>query len=165
VKVVVGTAPGSASASKAEKAGLTVQPIEQAVADADLVMLLLPDEHQAALYRRSSPSMRKGAALAFAHGFNIHFGQIEPRTDLDVIMIAPKGPGHLVRSTYTQGGGVPSLIADAPGCHRSGTQLALSYASANRRRTRPASSRPASAKRPRPTCSASRPCCAAAPPR
>ena len=131
VKVVVALRPGSASASKAEKAGLTVQPIEQAVADADLVMLLAPDEHQAALYRQIEPKLRKGAALAFAHGFNIHYRQIEPRADLDVIMVAPKGPGHLVRSTYTQGGGVPSLIAihqDATGQARN---LALSYASAN----------------------------------
>ena len=95
-------------------------------------MILAPDEHQAKLYRdKVAPNIKEGAALAFAHGFNIHFGQIEPREDLDVIMIAPKGPGHLVRSTYTQGGGVPSLIAvyqDATGAAR---DIALAYASAN----------------------------------
>jgi ketol-acid reductoisomerase len=132
VKVTVALRPGSASAAKAEKAGLSVKPVEEAVRNADLIMILAPDEHQARLYRDLiEPNIKKGAALAFAHGFNIHFGQIEPRADLDVIMIAPKGPGHLVRSTYTQGGGVPSLIAihqDASGRAR---DLALSYASAN----------------------------------
>jgi ketol-acid reductoisomerase len=111
---------------------LTSKPIEEAVQWADVVMILAPDEHQAKLYRDSiAPHIKSGAALAFAHGFNIHFGQIEPKPDLDVIMIAPKGPGHLVRSTYTQGGGVPCLIAvhqDASGQAR---ELALSYASAN----------------------------------
>jgi ketol-acid reductoisomerase len=95
-------------------------------------MILAPDEHQASLYREKiAPNIKQGAALAFAHGFNIHFQQIEPRADLDVIMIAPKGPGHLVRSTYTQGAGVPSLVAvyqDASGRSR---DIALSYASAN----------------------------------
>jgi ketol-acid reductoisomerase len=132
VSVTVGLRPGSASAAKATNAGLQVKPIAQAVADADVVMVLAPDEHQAKLYREEiAPNIREGAALAFAHGFNIHFGQIEPPEDLDVIMIAPKGPGHLVRSTYTQGGGVPSLIAvyqDATGQAR---EIALAYASAN----------------------------------
>ena len=86
--------------------------VADAVKGADVVMILAPDEHQATLYRDSvEPNIKQGAALAFAHGFNIHFGQVVPRSDLDVIMVAPKGPGHLVRSTYTQGGGVPSLIA------------------------------------------------------
>ncbi len=132
VEVVVGLREGSASAAKAITAGLTVQPVAAAVAQADLVMILAPDEHQAALYREQiALHIRQGAALAFAHGFNIHFGQIEPRTDIDVIMIAPKGPGHLVRSTYTAGGGVPALIAvhqDASGQAR---DIALAYASAN----------------------------------
>ena len=132
VSVTVGLRPGSASAAKAQNAGLEVRPIDEAVAGADVVMILAPDEHQARLYREQvEPNIKEGAALAFAHGFNIHFGQIEPREDLDVIMIAPKGPGHLVRSTYTQGAGVPSLIAvyqDASGQAR---ELALSYASAN----------------------------------
>jgi len=132
VSVVVGLRPDSASAAKATAAGLQVKTIEDAVKGADVVAILAPDEHQAKLYRgQIAPNIKQGAALAFAHGFNIHFGQIEPRADLDVIMIAPKGPGHLVRSTYTQGGGVPSLIAvfqDAGGQARN---IALAYASAN----------------------------------
>ncbi len=131
-EVCVGLRQGSASAAKAQAAGLNVKSIEDAVAWADVVMILAPDEHQAALYREQvAPHIKNGAALAFAHGFNIHFRQIEPRADLDVIMIAPKGPGHLVRSTYVEGGGVPTLIAlhqDASGQAR---DIALSYASAN----------------------------------
>jgi len=112
VQVCVGLRDGSSSATKAKKAGITVKSVTEAVKWADLIMILAPDEHQAALYRNEiEPNIKQGVALAFAHGFNIHFQQIVPRPDLDVIMIAPKGPGHLVRSTYTQGGGVPSLIA------------------------------------------------------
>lgn len=132
VEVCVGLRQGSSSAAKAQGAGLTVKGIEEAVGWADVVMMLAPDEHQSALYRAQvAPHIRDGAALAFAHGFNIHFRQIEPRADLDVIMIAPKGPGHLVRSTYVEGGGVPTLIAvhqDASGQAR---DIALAYASAN----------------------------------
>ncbi|QIK37558.1 ketol-acid reductoisomerase [Caldichromatium japonicum] len=132
VSVTVALRPGSTSAIKATNAGLTVKSIPEAVAEADVVMVLAPDEHQAALYRdQIAPNIKQGAALAFAHGFNIHFGQIVPREDLDVIMIAPKGPGHLVRSTYVQGGGVPSLIAvyqDATGQAR---EIAFAYAAAN----------------------------------
>ncbi len=132
VTVTVGLRPGSASAVKASNAGLTVLPIEEAVRGADVVMLLAPDEHQARIYREQiAPNIKEAAALAFAHGFNIHFGQIEPREDLDVIMVAPKGPGHLVRSTYTQGGGVPSLIALYQDATGQAKELALSYASAN----------------------------------
>jgi ketol-acid reductoisomerase len=128
--VVVGLRPGSSSEAKAKKAGLAVSPVKQAIEGADLVMVLVPDEHQAKLYRESiEPAIAKGAALAFAHGFNIHFGQIEPRADLDVIMIAPKGPGHLVRSTYTQGGGVPALIAVHQNASGRARDIALSYAS------------------------------------
>ncbi|MDX1608972.1 MAG: ketol-acid reductoisomerase [Halofilum sp. (in: g-proteobacteria)] len=132
VEVTVGLRKGSGSEKKAKDAGLKVAPIEQACADADVVMLLAPDEHQKKIYdEQLAPNMKEGAALGFAHGFNIHYGQVEPRADLDVIMIAPKGPGHLVRSTYTQGGGVPSLIAverDASGQAR---DVALAYAIAN----------------------------------
>ncbi len=132
VDVVVGLRPGSASVGKAEAAGLSVKSVEQAAASADLVMILAPDEHQAKLYRDEiEPNIKQGAALAFAHGFNIHFGQIEPRPDLDVIMIAPKGPGHLVRSTYTEGGGVPSLIAVFQDASGQAKDIALAYASAN----------------------------------
>ena len=132
VTVTVGLRPGSTSWTKAEKAGLAVKAVRDAVAEADLVMILAPDEQQGDLYRNDiEPAIKQGAALAFAHGFNIHFGQITPREDLDVIMIAPKGPGHLVRSTYQQGGGVPSLIAVAQDKSGQARDIALSYAAAN----------------------------------
>jgi len=132
VEVIVGLRDGSSSAAKAGNAGLTVKPVAEAVAAADIVMMLVPDESQAALYRDEvAPNIKQGAALAFAHGFNIHYEQIEPRADLDVIMIAPKGPGHLVRSTYTQGGGVPSLIAIHQDASGKAKEISLSYASAN----------------------------------
>ena len=132
VTVVVGLRAGSSSWVKAEKAGLIVKPVGDAVKDADVVMILAPDEQQGDLYRTEiEPNIKQGAALAFAHGFNIHFGQIDPRADLDVIMVAPKGPGHLVRSTYTQGGGVPSLIAVAQDKSGQAKEIALAYASAN----------------------------------
>ncbi len=132
VEVVVGLRPGSGSMAKAEKAGVPVASIEDAIKSADLVMVLAPDEHQSKLYQESiEPYIKQGATLAFAHGFNIHFKQIEPRADLDVIMIAPKGPGHLVRSTYTQGGGVPSLIAVHCDVSHKAKDIALSYAAAN----------------------------------
>ncbi len=132
VDVTVALRPGSSSAAKAKNAGLAVKDIEAAVKDADLVMILAPDEHQARLYREQvEPNLKQGAVLAFAHGFNIHFEQVVPREDLDVIMVAPKGPGHLVRSTYTQGGGVPSLIAVYQDASGRAKDIALSYASAN----------------------------------
>lgn len=131
VGVTVGLREGSASIAKAEAAGLAVKPIAAAVEGADLVMMLAPDEHQAGLYEREiAPHIKNGAALAFAHGFNIHFEQILPPAELDVIMVAPKGPGHLVRATYSGGGGVPALIAiyqDASGQAR---EIALAYAAA-----------------------------------
>ena len=132
VKVVVGLRQGSGSWRKAEAAGLAVASIAEATRGADVVMILAPDEQQGDLYRAEiEPNIKQGAALAFAHGFNIHFGQIEPRADLDVIMIAPKGPGHLVRSTYQQGGGVPSLIAIYTDASGQAKDIALSYACAN----------------------------------
>ncbi len=131
VDVRVGLRDGSGSVAKAKNAGLAVLSPADAVKQADLVMVLVPDEHQAQLYGEViAPNLRQGAALAFAHGFNIHFGAIEPRADLDVIMIAPKGPGHLVRSTYTQGGGVPCLIAVQQDMSGSARDVALAYASA-----------------------------------
>jgi len=131
VKVTVGLRKGGASWNKAKNAGLTVKAVADAVTTADIVMILLPDEHHAQVYHDEiEPGMKNGATLAFAHGFNIHFKQIEPRADLDVIMIAPKGPGHLVRSTYTQGGGVPSLIAVAQNPSKRARDIALSYAAA-----------------------------------
>ncbi len=132
VNVVVGLREGSSSAAKAEKAGLTVKPVAEAVREADVVMVLVPDELAAKLYESEiRDNMKQGAALAFAHGFNIHFGYIQPREDMDVFMVAPKGPGHLVRSTYVAGGGVPTLIAVHQDASGNARDIALSYAAAN----------------------------------
>lgn len=132
VNVVVGLREGGASWNKAKAAGLEVASIEKAVEGADVVMILVPDENIARVYREQiEPNIKKGAALAFAHGFNIHFGQVVPREDLDVIMIAPKAPGHTVRSTYAQGGGVPQLIAVEQDKSGKAHDIALSYACAN----------------------------------
>ncbi|GAA0494983.1 ketol-acid reductoisomerase [Pigmentiphaga sp. GD03639] len=132
VKVVVGLRKGGASWDKAANAGLTVKEVNEAVKEADVVMILLPDENIAKVYAENvGPNMKKGAVLAFAHGFNVHYGAVVPREDVDVIMVAPKAPGHTVRSTYTQGGGVPHLVAvyqDKSGAAR---DIALSYAMAN----------------------------------
>jgi ketol-acid reductoisomerase len=132
VEVAVGLRAGSGSARKAEEAGLTVKTVEEAAGWGDVVMILLPDENQEQVYNEQiAPNLKEGATVAFAHGFNIHYRLIEPAADKDVIMIAPKGPGHTVRSTYEEGIGVPSLIAvfqDASGKAR---ELALAYASAN----------------------------------
>ncbi|MDX8409869.1 MAG: ketol-acid reductoisomerase [Mariprofundales bacterium] len=132
VDVTVGLRKGSSSWIKAENTGLKVAELADAVAGADLVMVLLPDENQGDVYRSTiEPNIKQGATLAFAHGFNIHFAIIQPRADLDVIMVAPKGPGHLVRHTFTQGGGVPSLIAVHQDVSGTATQVALSYSCAN----------------------------------
>ena len=132
VKVTVGLRKNGSSWDKAKKAGLTVKEIAQSINGADVVMVLLPDEQMASIYETEiEPNLKKNATVAFAHGFNIHYGQIAPRQDLDVIMIAPKGPGHLVRSTYLQGGGVPSLIAVHQDKSGKARDLALSYAAAN----------------------------------
>ncbi len=131
VKVTVALRKGGASWSKAANAGLEVKEVADAVKDADIVMILLPDETHPEVYQQSiAANMKRGAALAFAHGFNIHYGQIQPREDLDVIMIAPKAPGHTVRSTYAQGGGVPSLIAVHKNASGAARDIALSYACA-----------------------------------
>ena len=132
VKVTVGLRKDGASWKKAANAGLQVKEVAEAVKDADVVMMLLPDEQIAEVYKNEvHANIRQGAALAFAHGFNVHYGQVIPRADLDVIMIAPKAPGHTVRSTYTQGGGVPHLIAVYQDKSGSARDLALSYATAN----------------------------------
>ncbi|MBV8123076.1 MAG: ketol-acid reductoisomerase [Paucibacter sp.] len=132
VKVTVGLRRGGASWAKAENAGLKVAEIADAVRGADVVMILLPDEQIADVYRREvEPNIKQGASLAFAHGFNVHYGQVAPRADLDVWMVAPKAPGHTVRGTYTQGGGVPHLIAVYADKSGKARDLALSYASAN----------------------------------
>jgi len=132
VKVTVGLRKGGASWSKVEKAGLKVAAVADAVKGADVVMMLLPDEQIATVYREDvEPNIREGASLAFAHGFNVHYGQVVPRADLDVWMVAPKAPGHTVRNTYVQGGGVPHLIAVSADPSGKARDLALSYAAAN----------------------------------
>ena len=131
VKVTVGLRKGGPSWDKARKAGLKVAEVGEAVKGADVVMMLMPDEHIAAVYQSEvEPNIRKGAAVAFAHGFNIHYGQVQPRADLDVWMVAPKAPGHTVRSTYVGGGGVPMLIAVHRNPSRKARDMALSYAAA-----------------------------------
>ena len=132
VKVTVGLRRGGASWNKVEQAGIQVAEVDEAVKSADVVMILLPDENIAEVYKNNvEPNIKQGAVLAFAHGFNVHYGQVVPRADLDVIMVAPKAPGHTVRNTYKQGGGVPHLVAvyqDKSGAAR---DIALSYAMAN----------------------------------
>ncbi len=131
VNVVVGLRKGGASWSKAENAGLKVQEVADAVKAADLVMILLPDENIAQVYRdHVAANIKSGAVLAFAHGFNIHYGQVQPRDDIDVIMVAPKAPGHTVRGTYNQGGGVPALVAVHQDKSGSARDIGLSYACA-----------------------------------
>ena len=132
VTVTIGLRKEGSSWAKAVAAGHNVHDIADAVKDADVVMLLLPDETMAGIFHAEvAPNIKKGAALAFAHGFNIHYNQIVPRADLDVIMIAPKGPGHTVRSEYLKGGGVPSLIAVYQDKSGKAKDLSLSYAAAN----------------------------------
>ena len=128
--VAIALRPGSASAAKAEGAGFKVMSNADAAAWADILMILAPDEHQAAIWADDlKGNMKKGAALAFAHGLNIHFGLIEVPSEIDVIMIAPKGPGHTVRGEYTKGGGVPCLIAVHQDASGNAHDLALAYAS------------------------------------
>jgi ketol-acid reductoisomerase len=131
IDVRVGLREGSGSKAKAEAAGLRVVPIDQAAAEADLIMILLPDTEQRDVYEQSiAPHLSGGDAIFFAHGFNIRFGQITPPAGVDVAMVAPKGPGHLVRRTYVEGGGVPCLIAVAQDASGKARELALSYADA-----------------------------------
>jgi ketol-acid reductoisomerase len=131
-ELAIGLRPGSAAAPKAEAAGLKVMTPADAAKWADVVMVLTPDEGQADLYYKDlAPNLREGAALAFAHGLNVHFNLIEPRADIDVFMVAPKGPGHTVRGEYLKGGGVPSLVAVAQNVTGNALEIALSYASAN----------------------------------
>ncbi len=131
IKVTVGLRKGGPSWDKAKKAGLKVAEIAAAVKRADIVMMLMPDEHIAAVYKTGvEPHVKKGGALAFAHGFNIHYGQVQPRADLDVWMVAPKAPGHTVRSTYAAGGGTPMLVAVHQNPSRKARDMALSYAAA-----------------------------------
>ncbi len=131
VKVSVGVRKGGPSEEKVKKAKLPALSIAEAVKDADFVMMLMPDEHIAATYQSEiEPNIKEGATLAFAHGFNVHYGQVTPRADLDVVMIAPKAPGHTVRSTYVAGGGVPMLVAIHQDKSGTARDLSLSYACA-----------------------------------
>src|SRR5690349_6903609 len=130
-EVAIALRPDSASPAKAEGAGFKVLSNSDAAKWADIIMVLAPDEFQAGIWENDlKPNMREGTALAFAHGLNIHFGLIEPRPDMDVFMVAPKGPGHTVRSEYLRGGGVPCLIAVAQDASGNAQEIGLSYASA-----------------------------------
>ena len=130
VDVTVGLRAGSSSIAKAEAHGLKVSDVASAVKAADVVMVLTPDEFQGQLYKEElEPNLKKGATLAFAHGFSVHYNQVTPRADLDVIMIAPKAPGHTVRSEFVKGGGIPDLIAVYQDASGNAKNVALSYAS------------------------------------
>ncbi|WP_314070585.1 ketol-acid reductoisomerase, partial [Campylobacter showae] len=131
VKVIVGLAKGGRSWAKAEAKGFEVKTVAEAAKAADVVMILTPDELQAEIFEREiKPNLKSGAAIAFGHGFNVHFGQIKAPEDIDVIMIAPKAPGHTVRSEFVRGGGIPDLIAVEQNASGKAKELALSYASA-----------------------------------
>ncbi len=165
VDVVVGLYAGSKSWSKVEAAGLQPMTVADATRAADVIMVLTPDVGQGPLYREEiQPNLAPGKTLMFAHGFNVRFGQVVPPPDVDVSMIAPKGPGHRVRETYLAGQGVPALLAVYQDATGNAKANALAYARALAQGA-PACSKPPSPKRPRPTCSASRRCCAAASPR
>ena len=161
VNVIVGLYEGSKSWAAAEAAGLKVATASEAAKAADVIMILIPDERQADMYKSDiAPYLTAGKALAFAHGFNIHFGQIKPPADVDVFMIAPKGPGHTVRSEYVEGKGVPCLVAIQ--------QDATGRALISRWPMQPVSAAPVSAcwkppsrRKRKPTCSESSVCCAA----
>jgi len=127
--ITIGLRAGSESAKRAEKAGFVVKDTVESVKNADIVMILAPDQHQADIYKQVEPNLKQGAALAFAHGLNIHFNLITPRSDLDVFMAAPKGPGHTVRSEYLKGAGVPCLIAVAQKASGQAKAYALAWAS------------------------------------
>ena len=161
-EVVIALRPGSASAKKAEKAGLKVMDVAEAAKWADLIMMLTPDELQGDIYRASiADNIRDGAAIAFAHGLNIHFNLIEPKKTIDVIMIAPKGPGHTVRGEYQKGGGVPVPDCDVAGRLRQRPSTSRCPTPAPSAAAARASSRRPSARNARPICSASRWCSAA----
>ena len=129
INVVVGLYKGSKSIEKAKAADLEVKSVGEAVAEADITMILIPDEKQADVYKTEiTPNLKSGSALAFAHGFNIHFKQIIPPADVDVFMVAPKGPGHLVRRTFTEGGGVPDVFAVEQDATGKCFDIALAYA-------------------------------------
>ena len=161
VKVIVGLREGSASRQQAADEGLEVVSPADAAAAGDIIMVLVPDEHQRMVFQNDiKPGLKAGNALAFAHGFNIHYGQIVPPADVDVFMIAPKGPGHLVRRVFSQGGGVPCLIAVEQDATGKAKEIGLAYGKGIGVPV-PGSSRPPSARKLRPICSGSRLCFAA----
>ena len=161
--MAVGLRPGSKSAAKAEKAGLKVMDVADAAKWADVVMMLTPDELQAGIWENDlKPNMKQGAALFFAHGLNIHFNLIEPRPDMDVCMVAPKGPGHTVRAEYARGAGVPCLMAIAQDPTGNAHDLVAVLCRGDRRRSRRHHRDQLSARNARPICSASSRFCAAA---
>ena len=163
MKVIVGLSEGSKSRAKAEAEGLRVATVAEAAAEADVIMILTPDQVQAKVYAESiEPHLKPGNALFFAHGFNIRFGYITAPEGVDVAMVAPKGPGHTVRREFEAGRGVPALVAVEKDASGEALALALSYARASAQPAQ-ASSRPPSPKRPSPTCSASRQSSAAPP--
>ena len=165
VKVVVGLREGSPSRAAAEEAGLEVGTPAEVTRGAQLVAILLPDQIQPAVYEEDvEPNLEPGAALLFAHGFNIHYGRIVPPPGHDVIMVAPKGPGHVVRRIFTEGYGCPALVRRRPGRERQRARAGARLRRGHRRRRAPGCSRRPSSRRPRPTSSASRPCSAAASP-
>jgi ketol-acid reductoisomerase len=129
INVIIGLRKGSPSWAKAEAAGLKVYTVAEAAEKADVVQVLLPDERQAEVYKKEiAPGLKAGNALVFSHGFNIHFGQIVPPKDVDVFMVAPKGPGHMVRRLYTEGTGIPGLVAVYQDASGKAMDLALAYA-------------------------------------
>ena len=129
IKVVVGLRKESAFWKRAQKDGLKVMTVSEAAKAADIIMILIPDDKQRAMYENDiAPHLKKGKAIAFGHGFNIHFGQVVPPSTVDVFMVAPKGPGHLVRRTYEQGAGVPCLMAIYQNASRNAKKIALAYA-------------------------------------
>lgn len=163
VKVTVGVRKGGPSWDKVKKAKIAVAEVADAVKGADFVIMLMPDESIAEVYRNEvAPNIKKGATLAFAHGFNVHYGQVVPRDDIDVVMIAPKAPGHTVRGTYAQGGGVPCLVAIHADVSGKARAMALSYACAIGG-GRAGIIETTSVKKQKPTCSVSRLFCAAVP--
>ena len=154
--VVVGLYPGSRSWNKVQDSGLQVDTVADAAAAADIVMVLAPDHVQKSIYdQHIAPSMTEGKTLMFAHGFAIHFNQVMPPPEVDVTMIAPKGPGHLVRRVFEEGGGVPALLGDSSGRLRDRQGGRAGLRQGHRAGPAPASLRPHSWRRPRPTCSAS----------
>ena len=155
--MVVGLRPTSKSVEFAKEQGLEVKPVGEAVAEADVVMILLPDQYQAAVYKKDvEPNLKPGAALAFAHGFNIHYGYIKPSEDHPVFMVAPKGPGHIVRREYAAGRGVPVVVAVEQGPGRQDLAAVPGLTPRLWALCVQAPSRPPSPRRPRPICSVSR---------